>query len=1009
MIDTRNSSQRRLKHLLPGPALAIAVVLVLWIGGVTAYRAAKGDAARDVEVRLTFFQAVSLDAVRFVYVYRSGFGEELLPELTRKDPERDQDSNKWWKTGLEEREFRWRVSRRWARDCAVHIEPEARQDLSRVEVRVGDGSWEIAVPRCGERLNPHPDGPDGNLHAIFGARGGPFTYHITQAVPPSHSFMPWFRGLVNYPGDRGFLAKWLGRWLRHPVTWLAAVWLAMVAGFTSLRQSVGRGVTRIGRRIFEKLVISCALDGPHGQEGRPSTVAAWAFFAAGLSLMGAAATYLEWRQARYFLRDDNFSIFFPTIHAAGCALAGGQFPEWTPRLFLGMPIAELGVFATTYPPTWISYLAAKVLLRDASWTIDIFCWLHLFCGYTACFYVLRRERAHPAVAAVGGLSWALCGYALIAGRSWYYMTPVFTFVPLLGGMLSELLTQPAAGSQEAFRTRSWIWRWGITWGLFYHAGNAQMWLYAVQLFSAGLLWAGLWRRLTRPMLGCVIRGTILALVMVSPLLVAQSVAVGSANRPPGPDAGIEDGIGAVFLPYPLAACDSPSDWADPRRGDAGHFYYAGTLFALAWLVMSAAAMSSRQGLRQWIANPWVPFGLLALWLALGTEGGLWWLQSHLPVLGRVYHPFKYLPFFHWATIVLGAKVIDRLLFATEESTAGTVEDSVATKSPTQRSVEKGPAIPPSPPLPRSLAYRGAALLTVCAILLSWHVMHADTAFYSFGDTGYPKLPAGMVWVLRPGAECARVMPIAPFRSPAAGFVSGLGLNFPLMYGVESIGGYGEFVRRSREYEQLEAALQSDPVTAMREYGVTHLVLHRCAVQPCLSGAQDARRAETETLYRDPRIRSLCRDVEPVFWSESVAIFPIAKTMPRAFGSLAAASSTSSHPEVPGRSVGWADPAVINLPTKIADAVVVVDTRSMPGGGRVTIDYLCRPRSTVWIDGRQVVPSADRFGRMIVDIPPGTRQIVVGYEGAWTIGWLMSVVLMVVFTILGRTAARARPR
>lgn len=977
-----------LRPVLPLSALAVAAILLMWIGGVVAFRAAKGDAAQDVEVVLAFDRDVPLPSVHLTQVYRSGFSEEVFPDSWRKTEAGGDPDAAWWKAPPAACELRWTVSRRWARDVIIEIADASVPVFRSGYVRVGNATARLprekvlGASAAGKRMvataeSPLPEPPTAK------------SIRASRLLRRSESRLPWFDGLLNYPGDVGFAGRWLRLWLHHPFTWITATWLALTCMFASSHRMRSFWREWLRNRLVESPRFGVGPD-DLSDVARSST---WVYFAAGLGLVFAAALYLEWREPRYFLRDDNFSIFLPTITSVGRALAEGRFPDWTPRVFLGMPIAELGVFAATYPPIWISYAVSQLCSGDSTWTIDVFCWGHLLCGFATCFWVLRRDRLHPSVAAAAGISWALCGFALIAGRSWYYMTPVFAYVPMIAGMLHDLVRQDKkfpAGT--TLPERAWILRWGVVWGLFFHAGNAQMWLYSVELCTIWVVWA--WYR---GLIGAgailrLLRGTVLGLAIAAPLLVPQFFAVRSAQRPSGPVQGIEEGLAAVFLPYPLAACPSPSDWADPTQSHAGHFYYAGTLFAFAGLSSIAAGMGSRNFRRRWMTDPWIPVGLAALWLAMGNEGGLWRLQSYLPVLGAVYHPFKYLPFVHLAMILVGAPVLHQLLSrqSAESRRRGNRSDFLtgARRAAEVRSGGQGTAA--SPPLPCSAGGCAMVLFAASAVLMSWHVLHADTAFYNFGDATYAELPPRMAEILQPGSEPARVLPIAPFRSPASQFVWGLGLNFPLVYKLESIGGYGEFVRQTPEYRNVEAEVRRDPVATWRAYGVTHLVLHRCAAEPCLSGAREARRAETDTLFRDPRVQDWCRTTEPVFHNDRVAVFPLSETAPRAFGILEAGPPPAERP-----------PERIPLPVRVEETRVVVDTRAFAQGGEVTVNYLCRPRSKVWIDGQAAEPSADDWGRLTMRIPPGSRELVVSYVASWNRGWLVAGMLLIVFAATGR--------
>src|SRR5262249_26975847 len=129
--------------------------------------------------------------------------------------------------------------------------------------------------------------------------------------------------------------------------------------------------------VLARLLPDPVVDRPAGGGERRG----WAWFVAGFAVLALVGVVLELRQPHYFNQDDNFAQFGPGIIYGCRALAGGVFPSWNPQQMLGAPLAELGVYSLTYPPTYLSYFLATYVLRDEWAFMDVFCCLHLAAGY----------------------------------------------------------------------------------------------------------------------------------------------------------------------------------------------------------------------------------------------------------------------------------------------------------------------------------------------------------------------------------------------------------------------------------------------------------------------------------------------------------------------------------------------------------------------------------------------------------------------------------------------------
>ncbi|RMG00878.1 MAG: hypothetical protein D6741_06070 [Planctomycetota bacterium] len=334
---------------------------------------------------------------------------------------------------------------------------------------------------------------------------------------------------------------------------------------------------------------------------------------------------------------------------------------------------------------------------------------------------------------------------------------------------------------------------------------------------------------------------------------------------------------------------------------------------------------------------WLVAGLAALWLALGKEAGLWAIQSRLPLFSGIYHPMKYLPFVHLFAVTSGASIVDRFIG----------------RSASKRN--------------RRFAF---AIATAAGVLSVWHAGTLTATFYSYAEKSYPSAE-NLPTVLR-GQE-VRIFPIAPTRSPDPQYTHSLTHNFACAAGVESAFGYAGFVRHGPEYRRFVDAFQNDPVAALRQYGVTHVVLHRTAVVPVRSGAPAARAAETESFFAHPKLRAWLCGASPVYADDEIAVYAVPK----------AAARADSHRK-DGTTVAWTCRSVPN-------GVVVRPTTDWSGSEWLHVRYLYRPSFQPWCRGRRLRCEPSPEGTLRIGFPAdySGEPIFVCYRTPWLPGLMLS--------------------
>jgi hypothetical protein len=546
---------------------------------------------------------------------------------------------------------------------------------------------------------------------------------------------------------------------------------------------------------------------------------------AGLAGMVGALIFLEVRQPYYFSQDDNLSQFLPTMLQALRSWAAGVFPTWNPYQLLGSPTTSVGTYSLTYPPTWFSYWFATHVLGNEYATIEVFAFLHLLAAYAIIYWVVRREGCRPSLATLAALCCVLSGYALIVGRSWYYIIPVFVWAPLLLICFQQLRRKPV--------TWKWTLGCGLVVGAFAHAGNVQMWAYTILLLAfawAVLLWT---RVIPLRSLWPLSAALLLGLALAAPLLVPQVLATRNVDRA-RMDNGAAGNLPTLFVPVTVVHTESPFASGTFYKEYTGQLAYSGTIFCL-----SGAALLLLLILLRWqrpvlAQNVWFLCALLSLLFALGNVGLIWILLSRVPGFDRFRLPFKFLELFNIFMAVAGAIVWERLLRRWRLGTRGELGIAMAV-----------------------------------AALLGYHCALALPSFCSFGFKPYPPLDPGVAQHAKASSTrgIVKILPLGPFRSTDADFMQSLKMQLPSLFGVFSVDGYDPLVSEDPTSLRIRNSL-ADPTMKLEqaawlhEYGVGYVLT-----------------------YDEPWPKWLDVASTPVYRSEHLTLWQLAPPRPMAWADL----------------------------------------------------------------------------------------------------------------------------
>lgn len=547
------------------------------------------------------------------------------------------------------------------------------------------------------------------------------------------------------------------------------------------------------------------------------------------ALLAATLAALEGMDPYYFTQDDNFSQFLPYIAYSCEVLAQGAWPDFNPYQFAGAPVASIGTYAVSYLGTWASCAAAAALGRPMA-ILEVFAVLHLLAAFPAAYLFGRKAGLERAGAAAVALSFVLCGYFLIAGRSWYYMLPVALWLPLL---LRSALTL-----EEARRPLSWTVAAGLVIGLFFHAGNTQMWVYAVALWGLLLLWRwGMGRLDLRRMVvaGC---GLGLGIGIALPQLLPQFAHAAQIKRVGGIGPALWGQIPALFLPFGPLGASTPNGYG----ADVPQLYYGGSLhtmvgFAVALMAIGLWCRRPLSGALRLEAG-WPVLGLLAMLVAMGHPATLWPMLAHLPGFKYFNVPLKLVP------VLL-------LLFNLGGALAA------------QRCFSKGVA---------------AGLAGVAMALTVANALTARDSLYTYGADPYPALPPELRRLAGAGDGLgARVAAVVPYRTPLASLPFALGQNYPTAYRIPGFGGYDPLVEDTADNRALYLPMKYDDGTLLRAFGVRWLTSLTTFPEP-----DPAPGPGTQRIFaaRWPSANLVVG--EPAMRSGDVAVYDLGPAAPTAF-------------------------------------------------------------------------------------------------------------------------------
>ena len=355
-------------------------------------------------------------------------------------------------------------------------------------------------------------------------------------------------------------------------------------------------------------------------------------------------------QGRVFVYNDLAWFHLPFRHLYQQALEKGDSLLWTPAIFSGLYFHGEGQTGVFHPLHLVLY---RVFPLQAAFNLE------LLANYVAAFagtwWFLRRLRFGTEPALFGAMLFGFSGFVLLHHHH-INMVAVVAHLPWLLGAADVLIVEDARRLRRlAFAAVALII------GSAFLIGFPQaLWWDAIALAAFAALRAGergRWRRLLT-LAAAVAIGVVLGGIQILP----SADAVAHSDR-----AATTGAFALTYSLHPLNLLQLWSPLALTRGahsvGDYMWFHefgiYSGAVLpvGLAWVWTRRAALVDRRTL---IIGASV-FAALMLVLALGRYVGLAGVLAHLPVIGAMRAPARYVVLMQFALAILAVIAVEDLL------------------------------------------------------------------------------------------------------------------------------------------------------------------------------------------------------------------------------------------------------------------------------------------------------------------------------------------------------------
>ena len=375
---------------------------------------------------------------------------------------------------------------------------------------------------------------------------------------------------------------------------------------------------------------------------------AWAALAASLAMLAFMARSLVTGQIPF--TGDLLHFHYPLRDFYARQLGAGQPFDWMPGLFAGFYVVGEGQLGGYHPLHWLLY---RALPLDRAFALElVLAYPLLFAGT----WLWLRRRCGTAPAAFGAMAATFCGFTLVHGVH-PNMVGVLAHVPWLLWVLDGVAARHVPGNawRPDLRGTGII---GLLIGSQLLLGHPQsVWFSGLvcAAYAAHLITADRPRRWT---VGRTLAaGAALGLAVGAVQVLATWDAAAQSNRPAF-DADFATQyylrpLHLLHLLHPYLFWGRWARWNEAADASDEFGVYGGgvaLLLAVWWIAHLRATRYGGQAGR--LSLHVAAFGVVGLWLATGSHGGLYYLQTWLPLVSQFRAPVRYVLFAHWALAAL---------------------------------------------------------------------------------------------------------------------------------------------------------------------------------------------------------------------------------------------------------------------------------------------------------------------------------------------------------------------
>jgi hypothetical protein len=338
---------------------------------------------------------------------------------------------------------------------------------------------------------------------------------------------------------------------------------------------------------------------------------------------------------------DIYLYFYPLEQHVGTSIRAGELPLWNPYVLCGQPLVG-------NPQSWVFYPSTLLLTFLPVWlyfTVNTL--LHLVIAGVGTYLFTRRLTADRLGAILAGITYAASGF-LIARLQFPTMVQSAAYLPWLLIMVDRIIDRPRIWHAALLALMVMLEL------LAAHTQLAYMSFGCATLYALARLYQirrhkGRARRAFGEMVGALVVGILGASVQLLPALqlfglsTRERLTFTQANR-------------FLFLPEHLVNFIFPRYYGDPALGDywgEGNLWEPCVYLGILPLVLAGYAVyrSARRPAVRFFALA----GLIALWLAMGRFGGIFWLAYYaVPGLASFHDPARFTFITTFAFAVLAA-------------------------------------------------------------------------------------------------------------------------------------------------------------------------------------------------------------------------------------------------------------------------------------------------------------------------------------------------------------------